>query len=80
MIDSAPEKRVRVSSDATTGPYIISPVDQLLEIREVLDRNDIRYWVDEDAISLNDQPAVSVINLGRGVDADYVQKLLDAKQ
>ena len=58
----------------------MSPVDQLPEIREVLDKNDIRYWVDEDAISLNGQPAVSVINFGRGVDAAQVQKLLDASK
>jgi hypothetical protein len=79
MIDSATKKAVRVSTDGTAGPYIMIPVGQLPEIRGVLDANGVRYWVDEDAISLNGQPAVAVVNFGRGVPAAAIQKLLDAR-
>jgi hypothetical protein len=43
----------------------------------LLDANNIRYWVDEDAISVDGRPEVTVVNLGHGSDAGSVQKILD---
>lgn len=79
MIDMTTEKPLRVSNDGTAGPYIMVPVNQLDAIRRLLDRHAVRYWVEEDVISLNDEPEIAVINLGRGADAVAVQAILDTE-
>jgi hypothetical protein len=66
-----------VSADGTAGPYIMLPFSQLAELRELLDSQKIRYSVDEFAISLDGGPETIVVDLGRGVDAQTVQSLLD---
>ena len=54
------------------------PVSQLEEVKALLSRNRITYWVDENAISLNGKPEITVINLGRGANAGAVQNVLDS--
>jgi len=54
------------------------PVQQIDEVRVLLNANNISYWVDEEAISLDGKPAVTVVNLGRGSDAANVQSILDS--
>lgn len=77
MIDQCTNKLLHVSTDGDTGPYIMVPVKQIDDVLALLDAHDIRYWVDEDAISLDGKPEVTVVNLGRGSDAKVVQKILD---
>ena len=77
MTDETTNKPLYVSADGTAGPYIMVPVSQLEAVRELLDASEIPYWVDEDAISLDGEPEVSVINLGRDVDPQEVQGILD---
>jgi hypothetical protein len=77
MIDISTERPLYVSTDGTAGPYIMVPLDQLDAVRRLLDQHSIRYSVDEDAISLNDKPYVTVVDLGRGGDAPAVQTILD---
>lgn len=77
MIDATNQQRLGVSTDGTAGPYVMVPVTQLDEVKELLDRHHIQHWVDENAISLNGTPEIAIINLGRGADASAVQKLLD---
>ncbi|MDB5351648.1 MAG: hypothetical protein JWN86_2895 [Planctomycetota bacterium] len=79
MTDVSTHRPLLVSTDGGAGPYIMLPVDQLPHVQTLLDENRIRYWVDEDAISLNGKPAITVINLGRMGDAQSVQRLLDGK-
>jgi hypothetical protein len=78
MTDAATKKPLRVATDGTAGPYIMLPVSQLDEVRRLLDSRRIRYWVEENAISLNGAPEIAVINLGRGGDAVAVQAILDS--
>ena len=78
MIDKSTRKPLSVSANGTAGPYITVPVDQLADVRRLLDDNRVRYWADEVAISLDDEPEVAVINLGRGTDPRAVQRLLDS--
>ncbi len=78
MKDASTSKPLQVSTDGTTGPYIMVPVSQLDEVKALLDRNRVSYWVDEDAISLNGEPEVSVINLGRGNRPRTIQSILDS--
>jgi hypothetical protein len=58
-------------------PYIELAVDRLDEVRKLLDRDKVPYWVDSIAISINGKPAATVINLGFEVDASRVQAILD---
>lgn len=77
MIDQCTNKPLVVSTDGDTGPYIMVPVNQVDDVCRLLDANDIRYWVDDDAISLDGKPEVTVVNLGSGSDASAIQKILD---
>lgn len=77
MNDSETQERIVVHTEGTGGPYIMVPLDQLAAIEEVLRKDQVSYWVDSDAISLDGKPAVIVINLGRGTDVNRVQSLLD---
>lgn len=78
MADAATRKPIRVSDGGTAGPYIMLLVDQLPDIRRVLDANGVRYWVDEREISVNGKPPFTVINFGYRGDAVLIQRLLDA--
>jgi len=78
MTDATTQQRLRVSTDGTAGPYITVPVSQLDEIKRILDDRRIRYWVEENSISWEGSPYVTVINLGREGDADSVQVILDS--
>jgi len=78
MTDTTTQKPLRVSTDGTVGPYIMIPFSQLEQIRRLLDSRCIRYWVEENVISLNGGPEIATVNLGRGGDADAVQTVLDS--
>jgi len=77
MIDASTRKPLSVSTDGNAVPYIMVPVQQIDEVRALLDGHNIPYWLDDFAISLDGKPAVTVLNLGSGVDAAIVQDLLD---
>ena len=77
MIDEMTRNSLCVSSDGIAGPYLMVPVTQLDAVLAVLDSNHVRYWVDADAISLDNEPAITVINFGRSGDAARIQTILD---
>jgi hypothetical protein len=77
MIDEMTKNQLRISTDGIAGPYLMVPLAQLPDVRERLDRDSIRYWVDRNAISLDGKPAVIVVNFGRAGDASRIQSLLD---
>lgn len=77
MIDAMTRKPLHVSTDGTAGPYIMLPACQLADVRRLLDDHGVRYWVEEDVISLNGAPETAVIDLGRGADVDAIQAVLD---
>lgn len=78
MTDTITKKRFRVSGDGTAGPYLMVPLLQLKEVQRLLDSHQISYWVDENAISLDGQPAVAFINFGRAVEGKRIQAILDS--
>jgi hypothetical protein len=78
MNDATTQQPLRVSTEGTAGPYIMVPVSQLDELKELLDIKHIRYWLDENAISLDGSPEIATINLGRGADAAVIQAILDS--
>jgi hypothetical protein len=77
MIDEMTKETLRVSTAGIAGPYLMVTVAQLDEVLAALDRHKIRYWVDADAISLDNEPAITVINFGRSGDAGRIQAILD---
>jgi hypothetical protein len=78
MTDTTTQRPLRVSNIGTAGPYIRLAFTQLDEVRRLLDSHRIRYWVGENAISLNGGPEMVEINLGREGDAAAVQGILDS--
>ncbi|MGL4554927.1 MAG: hypothetical protein ACRC33_27485 [Gemmataceae bacterium] len=79
MTDVTTRRPLRVSGGGDAGPYLMVPVGQLDEVKGLLDGHRIRYWVDENAISLNGEPAVAIVNFGRGTEGGKVQALLDGR-
>jgi hypothetical protein len=77
MTDAMTLKALRVSTEGTAGPYIMLPFSQLDEVRRLLDGRGIRYWVEENAISMDGGPETVVVNLGREGNAMAVQAVLD---
>ncbi len=77
MTDAISHAPLKLSTDGTAGPYIVLPVIQLSDVCQLFDRNAIRYWVDENAISLDGVPETVVVNLGRGADVDAIQAILN---
>lgn len=78
MTDTATGRPIRVSTDGTSGPYIMVSVQLLEKVRRLLVEHDVPHWVDHQAISVDGRPPVTVINLGRKVDYRRAQDLLDA--
>jgi hypothetical protein len=77
MMDAMTREPLRVSTDGTAGPYIMVPVVQLEDVRRLLEARDVPYSVEDEVISLNGEPEVAVVDLGRGADARAVQEILD---
>ena len=78
MIDSMTRERIAIYNNGPETPYIMVPLDQLEAIESILDENQISYWVDSHAVSLNGKPEIVVINLGRAAISTQIQQLLDA--
>jgi hypothetical protein len=78
MQDMTTGDKIHVSTDGDATPYIMAPLTQLGSIEAVLQEHEIDYWVDDNAISLNDEPYIAVVNLSRNVAVDRVQALLDS--
>ena len=77
MIDKTTAKPMRVKQEGRSGPYLTIPVEQVEEVKKVLDQARIRYWVAEIAISINGRPATTVVNFGKTMDPQAIQSELD---
>ena len=78
MIDVETQERLTVHTEGNAGPYIMVSVNQLQVVEEILEKDNIPYWTDDDAISVDGKPEVAIINIGAGVDGTRVQGILDA--
>lgn len=79
MVDSETKERILVHTEGAGGPYIMVSVDQLEGIESLLRHHGISFWTDSGAISVDGGPLITIINLGRGVEGEQVQKLLDTE-
>ena len=77
MMESNTRQPLKVSTDGTAGPYIMVPVPQLDELKNLLGTHQVPFWVDEDAISLDDGPFIAVVNLSTDPSPAEVQGILD---
>jgi len=77
MTDATTQQPLQVLTDGTAGPYIMLPVSQLDKVKQLLDDHHVRYWVEENAISMNGGPYTTVINFGREGNSTAVQAILD---
>jgi hypothetical protein len=77
MIDETTQSSLRVSTAEGAGPYLWVAMTQVDAVCAVLDCHKVRYWVDGDAISLDNEPFMTVINFGRTEDATRIQSILD---
>jgi hypothetical protein len=78
MIDTTTRQPLYISTDGGAGPYLMASVAQLEKVSAMLEANKVPYWVDEEAISLDGKPEVTVINLGHETSPAAVQSLLDS--
>jgi hypothetical protein len=77
MVDSFTKKPIRVIDDGAGDPYIIWRVDQLVAVKRILDGAGCRYDIDDEQLSINGQPFVTIVSLEPGADVAAIQKLLD---
>ena len=78
MVDSTSGKRLRVRGGVEAGPYYIRlPLSQVEEVRQKLDRHEIKYWGDSAAISIDRGPERTSIHLGWNNDPFPIQSILD---
>jgi hypothetical protein len=78
MIDIETQKPLAVSVDGESGPYLMVPLDQLRQVREVLENHGIAHAVEEDAIQWDDKPAIAIVDFRPGADVSRIQAVLDA--
>ena len=76
MIDDLTGNRVEVKCDGTAGPYVIVPESQGGKVRDLFKANNIPFNVNARSITgANDTDIV--FDLGKGVDIEKPQSLLD---
>jgi hypothetical protein len=78
MIDTTNHRPLHVSAYGGAAPYIIVPMTQLDQVKAVLDANAVRYWVDDEALSVDGKPWRTFVNLGQETSPAFVQGLLDS--
>lgn len=78
MVDATTKERLIVQRNGESNPTIRVLLQQLDELRAILDENEVRYWVSPSAVSINGSPMVTSVVLYRSCDPDAIQKLLDA--
>jgi hypothetical protein len=80
MIDSVTKEPVRVKKYPEAWPYIRLPLEQLDEVKTLLDRAGFHYAVNKYAVSSDGQPYTVVVNFEHRADIAALQRLLDDYQ
>jgi len=78
VVDIETHNQLKVSVEGGAGAYLTVPLDQLADVRRVLEKNAIIHFVSQDVIELDGRPAIAIIDFGRGADAPCIQAALDA--
>jgi hypothetical protein len=78
MIDIETHERLLVNTEGDAGPYLMVPLDQLPDVRRVLEQKRIPHTIVEDAIGIDDMPVIAIVDFGRTADPVTIQAALDA--
>ena len=77
ILDAITQKPLVVSGADTQWPYIRLPLDQVPELRALLDRHGVRHTLRENAISFDGGPYMAAIDFPRGTVAAPIQTILN---
>ena len=77
MIDSITKEPIQVRRYPEAWPYIRLPLDQLDQVKKILDDAGYRYHVAKYALSTGGKPYTVVVSLEHRADVAALQKLLD---
>jgi len=78
MIDIETRQPLKIITEGEAGAYLMVPLDQLADVRRILEERGIAHVVAEDAIQLDDKPTIAIIEFGRGTSPAVIQAALDA--
>jgi hypothetical protein len=77
MIDSVRKKPIRIEMGGNAPADFSLPFQQLDQVRALFDANNIKYWVDEEVLSIDDGPEIAFVTISRNSDPELAQQLLD---
>ncbi len=77
MINSITNEPIRVSKYPEAWPYIRVPLDQLDQLKKLLDHAGCRYFVNVYAVSTDGEPYTIVVDLEHRADVAGIQRVLD---
>jgi hypothetical protein len=80
MIDSITKEPIQVRRYPEAWPYIRLPLDQLDQLKRILDGAGYRYHVAKYALAVKGQPYTVEVSLEHRADVAALQKLLDNYQ
>ena len=78
MIDTTTSKPLKVSKYGNARPFVSVPVSRIGALRQLFDKHQINYTVDEYAISFNGKPETVFVFLDDEVEVTRLQAILDA--
>jgi hypothetical protein len=79
MIDCETHQPIHVNQDGDAGPYLMIPVQQIDEVSRVLRDHDVPFSIARDAVSLDGQEVIAVLDFGLDANAQAIQSILDSR-
>jgi len=78
MRDPYTHRPLIVNTDDGKGGRIVIRVEILDKVQKLFAEHGIRYWMDSNHLSINQEPPFAFLNLNAQLDAKMVQDLLDS--
>jgi hypothetical protein len=80
MINSITNEPIRVSKHPEAWPYVRVPLDQLDQVKKLLDQAGLRYFVHVHAVAVDGEPYTVVVDFDHRVDVAAIQAVFDDYQ
>ena len=77
MMSKIIDEPIQVSQGKRGGPYIMLPLDDVPDVRNLLDEAKIHYWVSETSVSQNNGPMITIVHFNRAANSVEIQAALD---
>ena len=78
MIDTMTRKPLSIHIGEGGYSHLIVPESQLEQVKALFDANHVIYWVDEELLSVDDEPEVAFISFSLKTDLTVAQRVLDS--